>query len=158
MANNRWIKPAAVGALAIASGIVGHFEGSRTKAYLDPVGIPTICSGHILGVKMGDTATAMQCDQTLQADLKVYLAYVDGHTAYKEPDSRRAALTSFCFNVGTAACGTSTTFRLLNARPGRDVKGACMAMNRWVYAGGRILPGLVARRKDESDLCLEGLQ
>jgi len=158
VANTRWVKPVAVGALAISAGIVGHFEGSRTKSYKDPVGIPTICSGHIVGVKIGDTATPEQCDAMLQADLKWYLKYVDTHLVYAEPDTRRAAFTSFCFNVGVRACGSSAAMKLLNAKPGRDVVGACMAMNRFVYAGGKVLPGLVARRKAESDLCLEGVQ
>lgn len=36
-------------------------EGMRLKAYQDGRGIWTICLGHTLGVKPGDTATMEQC-------------------------------------------------------------------------------------------------
>ena len=48
----------------IAVGIVGGFEGLRTKAYRDVVGVPTICFGETRGVKMGDTATDAQIGAT----------------------------------------------------------------------------------------------
>ncbi|HTD03821.1 lysozyme [Undibacterium sp.] len=47
-----------------------------------------------------------------------------------------------------------TMVRKLNAG---DYAGACNELPRWVYAGGKILPGLVKRRAAEQELCLRGL-
>jgi lysozyme len=44
---------AITGALALGTSLVAGFEGLRTRAYLDPVGIPTICYGHTNGVMLG---------------------------------------------------------------------------------------------------------
>ena len=46
-------------ALAMAVNLIKGFEGVETEAYLDPVGVPTICSGltrypNGAPVRMGD--------------------------------------------------------------------------------------------------------
>jgi lysozyme len=35
--------------------------------------------------------------------------------------------------------------------------GACQQFSRWTYAGGKQLPGLVKRRAEEKQLCLDGV-
>ena len=47
--------------ITIAVAAVGGFEGLRTVAYKDPVGIPTACFGETLGVEMGQEYTVEQC-------------------------------------------------------------------------------------------------
>lgn len=47
--------------IGLATPMIQDHEGLRTNAYLDPVGIPTICFGETLGVSMGDTATVAEC-------------------------------------------------------------------------------------------------
>ncbi|ATQ77910.1 lysozyme [Massilia violaceinigra] len=138
---------------AIAVTIVGGFEGLRQAAYLDPVGIPTICFGETKGVRMGQRATLAQCDAMLASSLQLANHAVDDCIRAPLPDYRRAALVSFAYNVGqTSLCG-STLARKLNAG---DTLGGCDELLRWTYAKGIKLPGLVKRRQAERNLCLVG--
>lgn len=70
------------------------------------------------------------------------------------PETRRAALASFVYNVGEGQFSRSTLLRKLNAG---DAREACAELSRWVYAGGRVLTGLVKRRAAERELCEVGL-
>ena len=47
----RVLAMAAAGSLTMATTLVGYFEGRSLVAYLDPVGIPTICDGITAGVR-----------------------------------------------------------------------------------------------------------
>lgn len=145
---------ALTGVLGMTGALVSWFEGRSLVAYLDPVGIPTICEGVTLGVKLGDQATPAQCDQLLQRELRIALTAVDRQVRAPLPDTRRAALGSFVYNVGERQFSSSTLLRLLNSG---DVRGACAQLSRWVYAGGKQLAGLVNRRAAERELCEVGL-
>ena len=151
---NRIAIGALTGVLGMTGAVVSWFEGRSLVAYLDPVGIPTICEGVTLGVKLGDRATPAQCDQLLQRELRVALTAVDRQVRVPLPDTRRAALGSFVYNVGERQFSSSTLLRLLNAG---DARGACAQLSRWVYAGGKQLAGLVNRRAAERELCEAGL-
>lgn len=59
------------------------------------------------------------------------------------------ALVSFVFNVGADAFRNSTLLRKLNAG---DYASVPSELNRWTRAGGRVLSGLVTRRKAEGEL------
>ena len=145
---------ALTGVLGMTGALVSWFEGRSMMAYLDPVGIPTICEGVTQGVKLGDQATPAQCDQLLQRELRIALTAVDRQVRVPMPDTRRAALGSFVYNVGERQFSSSTLLRLLNSG---DVRGACAQLSRWVYAGGKQLAGLVNRRAAERELCEVGL-
>ena len=140
--------------VTIAIAAVGGFEGLRQTAYRDPVGIPTICFGETKGVRMGDRATLEECRNMLQDSLQIADEEVARCTRAPLPDHRRAALVSFTYNVGGSAYCNSTLVRKLNAG---DIPGACNELNRWVYAKGIKLPGLVARRGQEYQMCMRGL-
>lgn len=142
------------GALAIALPFVGFYEGRSLFAYLDPVGIPTICDGITQGVRLGQVKTDAECDALLATELSKAIAVVDRLALKPQPDTRRAALGSFVYNVGAGAFERSTLLRKLNAG---DVAGACAELSRWVYAKGRQLAGLVKRRAAERELCEVGL-
>lgn len=158
MANSstpRVIGKAIAAALALATPLAGYYEGNRLIAYLDSVGIPTICYGHTEGVKLGQTMTQAQCDQLLQGELGEYAEAVDRLVIVYMPPSRHAALTSFAYNVGIGAFERSTLLRLLNAG---QPAAACDQLMRWVKARGTQWPGLVKRRAAERELCREGIQ
>ncbi|MFZ6645062.1 lysozyme [Undibacterium sp. TJN25] len=143
-------KIAAAG-LGMAVPLVIFFEGTRQQAYLDPVSIPTICRGHTEGVHLGQTATADQCDDMLAKDLLKADAEMRACVLVPLTDNQRAAFASFIFNAGSGNfCGSSMA-RKLNAG---DLAGACNELPRWVYAGGKVLPGLIKRRAAEKELCL----
>ena len=61
-----------------------------------------------------------------------------------------AAFTSLAFNIGVSAFCRSSIARKANAG---DMAGACKAIGLYVYAGGRVVKGLVNRRKAEIELC-----
>ena len=63
-----------------------------------------------------------------------------------EPESRLAAIVDFTFNLGAGRLQTSTLRRRVNQR---DWNAAASELRRWIYGGGRVLPGLVARRQAE---------
>ena len=130
--------------------LVAGFEGLRTIAYRDPVGIPTICYGHTAGVRLGQGATRAQCEALLGSEL--LRAHEQMLACVRVPLSpgQRSAFTSFSYNVGTDAFCRSTLARKLNAG---DPAGACAELDRWVHARGIRLPGLVRRRAAERTLC-----
>lgn len=142
------------GSLATAAAVVGYFEGRELVGYVDPVGIPTVCYGHTATARVGQVKTDAECEALLQQDLGIALAAVDRRLPNLPPVTR-AALGSFVYNVGPGAFQSSTLLR--KARAG-DLAGACNELPRWVYAGGRVLNGLVRRREAERELCLEGLR
>lgn len=140
--------------VAAAVGLVAAWEGRSLVAYVDPVGIPTICEGYTHGVMMGDVATPEQCDVMTEHEVRKALAVVDRSTPNTLPDGMRIALASFVYNVGAGAYGGSTLLR--KARVG-DLAGACRELPRWSYAGGKKLRGLERRRQAEMQICLSSL-
>lgn len=62
------------------------------------------------------------------------------------PGNRLAAIVDFTFNLGAGRLQTSTLRRRINQQ---DWLGVAHELGRWVYGGGKVLPGLVARREAE---------
>lgn len=139
--------------LSICVGCVAGAEGLRTVAYKDPVGIPTACFGETLNIKMGDKFTVEQCKEMLGTRVEEFGRGVDRCVTVALPPARKAALVSFSYNVGTDAFCRSTLVKKLNAG---DTVAACNELMRWTTAKGIKLPGLVKRREQERDLCLQG--
>ena len=129
--------------------LIKKFEGCRLNAYLDAVGVPTIGYGSTEGVQMGDTITQEEAETLLLKDLERFEAGVT--RLVKVPIDQNAfdALVSFSFNLGLGALQGSTLLKLVNAG---DAPGAAREFAKWKHAGGKILPGLVARRAAESEL------
>jgi len=139
-------------AMAMATVAISEFEGRRNYAYLDIVGVPTICDGYTHGVKLGDYKTDAQCDQLLQSELKTTMAAVEKAVKVPITEPMKAALVSFAYNVGIPAFRSSTLLRTLNAG---NYASACDQMRRWIYAGGIKRKGLANRREIERWLCLQ---
>lgn len=145
---------AALGMLAI--GFVGNWEGLRLYAYQDVVGVWTACYGETKGVRPGMKFTKEQCDVMFIDSLAEHEAGM--RRCLKAPDSlpdkTYVAFVSATYNIGVGGfCGSSMARR---ANAG-DLRGACEALMLWTKAGGRVVQGLVNRRKAERKLCLEGL-
>lgn len=143
------------GVIAAAIGLVAAWEGRSLVAYVDPVGIPTICEGYTHGVKLGDVAAPERCDALTEQEVRKALAVVDRSVPQSLPDSVRVAFASFVYNVGPEAYSGSTLLRRLRAG---DLKAACNELPRWVYAGGKKLRGLERRREAEKQICLSSLR
>lgn len=155
MKNPRIVLGGLTGALALAASLLMPFEGKHNTTYLDPPGVPTICWGHTVAVKLGQSATDQQCTQYLKADLAIADAAVSRLVKVPLKDETRAALISFTLNTGQGNLARSSLLRKLNAG---DIVGACNELPKWVYAGGVKLRGLVLRRAAERDMCLKGVK
>ncbi len=66
-----------------------------------------------------------------------------------ESEGRLSAILDFTFNLGAGRLHTSTLRRSVNQR---DWVAAEKEILRWVFGGGRVLAGLVARRQTEAKL------
>ncbi|MGA4423050.1 lysozyme [Ralstonia nicotianae] len=145
----RVVPPAAVELAKRFEGFhrVARVDLTRAQPYVCPAGFWTVGYGHL-------------CDPThppiTQAQAEVYLA-ADLVTALNatlrycpvlaaEPQGRLAAIVDFTFNLGAGRLQTSTLRRRVNQR---DWSAAASELRRWVYGGGKVLPGLAARREAE---------
>lgn len=125
---------------------VKQAEGLRTVAYLDPVGIPTICYGSTKGVRLGHTKTVAGCEELLLQDAEVAAKGVRRLVKHDLTQAQFDALVSFVFNVGEGAFAGSTMLRMINQG---DCYGAAKQFDRWVYSKGVKFNGLVTRRAQE---------
>lgn len=148
-------KRLAVGVLSLsATGLIGiaSYEGFSEKAYIPIKGdVPTIGFGSTEGVKMGDAITVPQALDHLRRDITVAESAISRCVRVPLSQGELDAYTSLAFNIGTDAFCRSTLVVKLN---GGDYAGACEEIKRWVYAGGRRVPGLVARREKEYATCV----
>lgn len=144
-----------------AIGLVKRFEGfhrvpkddpGRAHPYICPAGYWTIGYGHLCDPKHPPIAAA-EAEVYLGYDLQIALAATLRYCPVlaAEPDGRLAAIVDFTFNLGAGRLQTSTLRRRVNQR---DWDGAVRELRRWVYGGGKVLPGLVARRDAEVALLI----
>lgn len=128
-------------------------EGLRLDAYLCPAGVQTIGYGHTYNVKMGDRITAEQAERLLIGDLAVAEREVNRY-GFDLTQNQFDALVSFVFNVGVGNFRSSTLLKRIKENPNHpDIQNQ---FKRWIYAGGRVLPGLVKRREEEAKLYFNG--
>lgn len=127
-------------------------EGLRLSAYLCPAGKLTIGYGHTDNVRVGDVITEVQAGALLEKDGALFAGAVEALVRVPLNDNPFSALVCFTFNVGVAAFARSTLLSLLNRGWYEQVPAQ---LKRWTRAGGRVLPGLVARRNDEAALWLD---
>ena len=127
-------------------------DPDRAHPYFCPAGFWTIGYGHL-------------CDQThppiSQAEGEAYLARdlvtaLDATLRFcpvlaTQPEGRLAAIVDFTFNLGAGRLQTSTLRLRVNQQ---DWIAVGQELRRWVYGGGKVLPGLVTRREVEARLFL----
>lgn len=153
---------------------IKHFEsclepigGGRFRAYADPAHgwkVPTIGWGTIayedgIKVQRGDVITQERADALLAWEVAEKAEAVRRLVKVPVNADQFAALVSFAYNVGqdedadtiAEGLGDSGLLKKLNAG---DYKGAADEFLKWTRAGGKVLPGLVRRRKSERNLFL----
>lgn len=129
--------------------LIKEFEGLSLVAYQDAVGVWTIGYGTTRGVYPGMRITLEQAEEFLRRDLQRFESAVNQLVRVPLNADQFSALVSFVYNVGEGAFADSTLLAKLNRG---DYDGASDEFLRWVYAGGRVLPGLERRRRAERAL------
>jgi lysozyme len=157
---------------AAAIDMIKHHEGVRTKPYRCPALLWTVGCGHVIdpthaAVKYEErkslpvpagwdrTLTMGEVDAILAQDLgrfergvaRLCPAAVGRQGVFD-------SLVSFAFNVGLGNLQRSS-LRMKTNRG--DFEEAAEEFMKWTKAAGRVLPGLVKRRKDEQALYLSGV-
>lgn len=137
--------------------LIKTFEGLRLKPYLCGAGIETIGYGSTFyedGTKVRLTdkpITEKRAEQLLINTIKVFEKGVLSltHGLFLN-DNQVSALVSFAFNVGLANLKKSTLLVILKANPNdKAIAGQFM---RWNKSNGKVLSGLVTRRREEANL------
>lgn len=133
--------------------LIKKWEGTKQQAYLDAVGVPTICTGSTREVYLGQYATLGECESRLAEDTSYAGKAVHRLVNVKLTQEQYDALVSLVFNIGEGNFARSTLLARLNSN---QCYAAGLQFNRWVYARGVKLNGLVKRREEESALFLKG--
>lgn len=130
--------------------LIKFFEGFRAKPYICSGGYKTIGFGHkILKHEKFNHISYSEAESLLSKDLLAAEKSVLRNITSALSNDQFAALVSFTFNMGGGALQRSTIRQKINYGQYKD---AGREFLRWVYSGGKILPGLVKRRKAEYDL------
>lgn len=132
--------------------LIKEHEGLKLKAYICPAGKNTIGYGHrtnTLKVISKKEAYAL-----LLKDLNKIDKVLKGLVIKTLSESKYEALLSFCYNVGTYKFKNSTLRKLINENPNNpDIR---LEFAKWRKGGGKVLNGLVKRRKSEASMYFGG--
>ena len=136
--------------------LIKSHEGFRSRPYLDAVGVPTIGYGNTFypdgrKVSLSDPAISeSEASQLLARTLKDFARQILPFLPQGLNQNQFDALLSFAYNLGPGALKTSTLLKRIKANPcDPDI---AYQFSRWNKAGGKVLNGLVRRRKEEADL------
>lgn len=113
------------------------------KDTITPIGYGHLCDPKHPPITEAEAEVYLARD--LQTALTATLRYCP--VLATEPEARLAAIVDFTFNLGAGRLQTSTLRRRINQR---DWSSAGQELRRWVYSGGKVLPGLVTRREAEA--------
>lgn len=131
--------------------LIKSFEGVRLTAYRCPAGKWTIGYGHTKGVKKGMYISEEVATHFLIEDVQRVEPTINSYDdIYHWTQNEFDALASFAFN-----CGIGNLKKLLKygQRTKSQIADSILLYNK---ANGRVLRGLVRRRKAERDLFVKG--
>ena len=133
--------------------LIEQLEGFSSKIYLDSAGLQTIGYGHLITSAekhlFQNGITEAKAISLLKQDVKIAEKAVAHLISVPLNNNQFDALVSFTFNLGSSALQRSTLRAKVNRQEHEQVPAEFM---RWVYAGGKKLPGLIKRRKLEANL------
>lgn len=144
-------------AVKLACELCIHFEGFSAKPYLCPAGYWTIGYGTVY--KPDGTRVTKDHPVITKEIAYSWLVY-DIRNKYmagvlqKSPGlinnyKALAALTDFAYNLGVPRYSASTLAKRVNESNWSEAR---REIARWNMGGGKVLPGLVLRRKAEANL------
>jgi lysozyme len=133
--------------------LLKKFEGCKLKAYKCPAGIWTIGYGHTSAagepvVTEGMTITQEEAEAILKRDLAKYEKPVVDLVKVPLTQHQFDVLVDFAYNAGVGNLKTSTLLKKVNAG---DFDAVPTELMKWTKGGGKELPGLVRRRRAESE-------
>jgi len=145
-----------------AIGLVKKWEGLHKKGldglvypYLCPAGVWTIGYGSTRELdgtpitKSTPSKTPEECEELMLYELeRCVLRALQHSPRLADHPEALGAVASFVFNLGAGAYYRSTLRRKINEGLWEDAR---KEMKKWVWAGGRRLPGLIARRSEEAE-------
>ena len=127
-------------------------DPGRAHPYICPAGYWTIGYGRLCDPRhppINEVEAEAYLARDLQTALNATLRFCP--VLATQPEERVAAIVDFTFNLGAGRLQTSTLRRRVIQQ---DWLGAAKELRRWVYGGGKVLPGLVSRRYAEVALLL----
>lgn len=124
-----------------------EFEGFSNTAYKCPAGTLTCGYGTTKGITPTTKCTRSEAEQWLRRDLAPVEAYVNTIEQVKT-QGQFDALVDFAYNLGLGNLKSSTLLKKIKA--GAPTEEIQTEFRRWVYAGGKVLKGLVKRREWEA--------
>lgn len=139
----------------VAADFVGEWEGCKLHAYICPAGIWTIGYGHTGDVLPDDEITQEEADRLLQEDLAKTQKALSRYINVPVSEQQFVALLSLAFNVGVTYVATKCP-KLMRALNSGDEQECARQFLDITKSNGRVLTGLVRRRKEEAALFLEG--
>lgn len=133
--------------------MIQEFEGFKTNAYKDVVGVWTIGYGNTYyqdgtKVKRGDKITKEEAEELLTHVVQKFADEVSEVVTAKLNDCQFGAVVSLVYNIGVNAFKRSTILKKINADP--NDSSIHKEFKRWVKAGGMTVNGLAIRRQKES--------
>lgn len=141
--------------LALAVPLIATWEGKENDPYVDLVGVLTVCYGETRGIE-NRTYSDAECDAMLhEAAGDFGEAVLDRNPNLLDRPYQWAAATSLSYNIGKAGYSRSTAAKRFESG---NWAGGCEAMTWYNRAGGKVVRGLVNRRRDEYRLCMTGLE
>ena len=136
----------------IGIDLIKRFEGFSATPYLCPAGYLTIGYGHLLQspvVSRQSPVSEAEAEELLRGDVQVAEKAVMRLIAVPVTQHQFDALVSFTFNLGAGALQRSTLRRKANRG---EHEAVAQELLKWVFAGGKRLPGLIRRRQAEAEL------
>jgi lysozyme len=148
---------------AKAIKMIQHHEGVRQKPYRCPAKLWTVGVGHVLYPEQGKLKiderdgfalkiedfrvfSMEEVDAILRTDLDRFERGVEKFCPVPLTQGQFDALVSFSFNVGLGTLQRSTLRQKVLRG---DMEGASEELLKYCMAGGKVLRGLLNRRKDE---------
>lgn len=137
--------------------IIKYFEGFRAEPYLCPAGVATIGYGSTRLANNEPVTLSHppisreQGEELLLLELKHIYGYLAKYVKVVLNQNQFDALCSFVYNLGVGNFISSTLRQKLNRG---NYIGAANEFWKWRRANGKILQGLVRRRKMEEELFL----
>jgi len=131
----------------VVQSLVKRFEGLRLVSYLCPAGVWTNGYGSTgKDVIKGTVWTKEKAEERMQEDTNVHLI-ASKNLCPQIENEVHGAIADFSYNLGATRLAGSTLRKRINKQ---DWDGARYEIKKWIFGGGRKLPGLVIRRYEES--------